>query len=86
MLTQIDMERIPSYRRGMEKGMEQGKAMGEARGEARGEAMFLMRQLDYKFGDLPPALTRRVRDARSEELATWGERVLSAQTLEEVFQ
>jgi len=82
MLTQIDMERIPSYRRGMEKGMEQGKAMGEA----RGEAMFLMRQLDYKFGDLPPALTQRLQSAHSEELATWGKKVLSAQTLEEVFQ
>ena len=73
MLTQIDIERLPAYRRVMEKGME------------KGEAMFFMRLLDHKFGSIPPVIEQRIENAESEELALWGERVLSAGTLDEVF-
>ena len=38
MLTQIDVERMPSFAIGFERGEARGKAEGEARGEARGEA------------------------------------------------
>nr|VFJ94071.1 MAG: protein of unknown function (DUF4351) [Candidatus Kentron sp. LFY] len=87
MLTQIDVERFPTWQvvnkwlQGMEREMERGIALG--RGE--GEAVFLMRQLRHKFGSLPPALEQRIRNAEPEALATWGERVLTAQTLDEVF-
>ncbi|VFM95491.1 MAG: protein of unknown function (DUF4351) [Candidatus Kentron sp. G] len=81
MLTQIDIERLPAYRRVMEKGMERGMVLGLE----KGEAMFLMRQLGHKFGPLPPALEQRIENAGSQELALWGERVLSAKTLDEVF-
>ena len=69
MLTQIDFERLPTYRRGMEKG----------------EAMFLTRLLDHKFGSIPPVIEQRIENAGSEELALWGKRVLTAGTLDEVF-
>jgi len=71
MLTEIDIERIPSYQLGMEKG----------------EAALLIHQLGYKFGTtLSPALQLRVENADTEELTLWAQRILSAQTIEEVFQ
>nr|VFK13713.1 MAG: protein of unknown function (DUF4351) [Candidatus Kentron sp. LFY] len=97
MLTQIDVERLPAYRqvmekglrqgieKGMERGMEKGLKRGIEQGRGEGEAVFLMRLLRHKFGPLSPALEQRIRNAEPEALATWGERVLSAQTLDEVF-
>jgi len=38
MLTQIDVERLPSYLLGLERGELLGEARGEARGETRGKA------------------------------------------------
>nr|VFJ59274.1 MAG: protein of unknown function (DUF4351) [Candidatus Kentron sp. FW] len=69
VLTQIDMTRIPAYRLGMEKG----------------ELAFLTRQLSHKFGPLPPKIEKRINNARSKELAMWGERILAAKSLDEVF-
>ena len=51
---------LPSYRLEMEKG----------------KAMFLARQLGHKFGVLPLTVAQRIDNARSEELAMWGERTL----------
>nr|VFJ73171.1 MAG: hypothetical protein BECKFW1821C_GA0114237_10469 [Candidatus Kentron sp. FW] len=73
MLTQIDMTRIPSYRLGMEKGME------------KGEIAFFTRLLNRKFGTLPPLVAQRIDNAHSGELAMWGERILTAKNLDEVF-
>nr|VFK38612.1 MAG: protein of unknown function (DUF4351) [Candidatus Kentron sp. TC] len=85
MLTRIDVERMPAYWRVLEKGMEKGMKQGMALGREEGEAIFFMRLLHHKFGALPLELERRIRGARPEALATWGERVLEARTLEEVF-
>ena len=73
MLTRIDMTRIPSYQLGMEKGREQG------------EAALLTRQLSLKFGSLPQVVDQRIKSARANELTTWGEKVLTAKSLDEVF-
>nr|VFJ93835.1 MAG: protein of unknown function (DUF4351) [Candidatus Kentron sp. H]VFJ94541.1 MAG: protein of unknown function (DUF4351) [Candidatus Kentron sp. H]VFK01092.1 MAG: protein of unknown function (DUF4351) [Candidatus Kentron sp. H] len=89
MLTQVDVERMPFYRLGMEQGIEQGIErgieQGKKLGRGEGEAVFLMRLLRHKFGALSPELERRIGKAQPEELASWGEKVLSAKTLEEVF-
>ena len=81
MLTQIDMTRIPSYQLGMEKGLEEGME----KGMERGQVALLTRLLSYKFGILSPMVMQRIDNARPEELATWGERALSAKKLDEVF-
>nr|VFJ76283.1 MAG: Predicted transposase YdaD [Candidatus Kentron sp. FW] len=93
MLTRIDLERMPFYEsimargmeRGMEKGIERGMEKGIERGMEKGAAALLIRQLGYKFGPLPPVLKERIENARSEELALWERRVLSAKSLNEVF-
>nr|VFK64337.1 MAG: conserved hypothetical protein (putative transposase or invertase) [Candidatus Kentron sp. TUN] len=85
VLTQIDMTRIPSYRIGMEKGREEGREEGMEKGIEKGQIALLTRLLGQKFGPLPPLVEQRINNAHTEKLAMWGERVLTAKSLDEIF-
>jgi hypothetical protein len=61
-------------RQGMEKGVGQG------------EALLLQRLLARRFGPLPTAVIARIAAATVEEIETWGDRVLDANSLDEVFR
>ena len=50
-----------------------------------GEATLLLRQLRRKFGTPDPAIEERVNTADAEQLLEWGERFVTANTLDEVF-
>jgi predicted transposase/invertase (TIGR01784 family) len=52
---------------------------------AEGEAKLLLKQLGLRFGPLSEAVRVRVESAGVERLEVWGERVLTAQTLDEVL-
>lgn len=77
MLTRIEVEKLPFYQIGMERGLEKGIE--------KGEAALLSRMLRKKFGALPPNLAQRLEQADSTHLEAWGDRVLTANTLEEIF-
>ncbi len=62
---------------GMEKGIEQGLVMGEA--------ALLLRLLERRFGPLPAATRQRIAAADADTLLLFGDRVLDAQSLEDVF-
>lgn len=62
---------------GIEKGMQQGMQQGES--------LLLRRQLVRRFGPLPNWAENRLIEAALAQLETWGEAVLDAKTLEEVF-
>jgi hypothetical protein len=68
--------------------VEQLYRKGEVRGEARGEAKTLLRLLTKKFGgpSLPTWVSPRVQSADAHILEIWTDRILDAQSLEEVFQ
>ena len=71
---------------GIQKGLEQGLEQGLSQGQAEGERTLLLKQLQRRFGELDPTTTKqRLDNASTEELERWGENVLEAQTLEEVF-
>lgn len=57
-----------------------------AKGTAEGQRKVLLRQLVARFGALPAALEGRIHEASSADLESFAERVLSAATLEDVFQ
>lgn len=59
----------------------------EARREGlqEGERTLLLRLLRARFGELPAAAVARVEAAEVAELEQWGERVLSALSLNEVL-
>jgi len=46
----------------------------------------LLRQLTRKFGAIDEPARIRVLGADAEQLLVWGERVLSADTIEELFE
>jgi hypothetical protein len=56
-----------------------------AEGRAKGAARILMRQLTRKFGWVPDRVRERINAASIEQLEVWCERVLDAETLDEVF-
>ena len=71
--------------RGLHQGLEQGLQQGLQQGETKGEAALLVRQLELKFGSLSPEHRAKINGADAETLLVWGERILSAETVEEVF-
>jgi len=56
-----------------------------AEGRQEGEAEMLLRLLPLRFGPLSTDVTARVTAADTETLLHWSERVLSAPTLDAVF-
>jgi len=54
-------------------------------GRRAGEAELLLRMLGRKYGPLAPATEDHVRGAAADQLLEWGERLVTADTLDEVF-
>ena len=50
-----------------------------------GEAALLIRLLERKFGPLAPEHRARIDAADAETLLVWGERILTAETIEAVL-
>lgn len=71
--------------KGLEKGLATGLATGLAKGRAEGEQKLLLRQLRYRFGDLPASTLEKITAADEPLLERWAERLLGARTLDEVF-
>jgi hypothetical protein len=44
------------------------------------------RLLEKRFGSLPEWVSEKLGNAKEDELMAWGERCLSARTLNDVFQ
>lgn len=70
---------------GEQRGEQRGEKRGEQRGLQRGEATMLLRLMRHKFGDLPEAACRRVETADPDTLLTWSERILTADSIDEVL-
>ena len=68
-----------------EELMQKGEARGEARGEVQGRRVMLRRLLPLRFGAPPDAAVPRLDAADVVTLETWGERVLTAASLDEVL-
>ena len=64
--------------KGIEKGIEKGLQ--------KGEAVILLRLIRLKFGEPDSATVNRVQSADTDQLAIWSERLLSAQSLADIFQ
>ncbi|HEX4497789.1 MAG TPA: Rpn family recombination-promoting nuclease/putative transposase [Thermoanaerobaculia bacterium] len=67
-----------------EKSREEGRQEGRQEGQ-EGEARLVLSLLRLKFGSLAPEVEDRVRSADPDRLLEWGERVLTAESLQVVF-
>ncbi len=63
----------------------QAIAKGVQQGMQRGEAFLLQRQLTRRFGELSATQQAKLAAATPAQLETWGDRVLDAASLDEVF-
>ena len=54
-------------------------------GEAKGEAKIILRLLRAKFGEVPSEAEERLHSASVEQLDTWAERLLTAESVEEAL-
>jgi predicted transposase/invertase (TIGR01784 family) len=77
--------RREGIKEGRQKGAQKGLEKGLQKGRQEGEASLLLRQLERKFGRLDLQTLKRVRGADAARLLDWGERVLTAERLEDVF-
>lgn len=81
-MTTADMLRAE----GEASGRAEGEAHGRAEGEARGRADVLGQLLRHKFGPLPQATHDLPNSASIEQLTTWTDRALVAETLDDVVR
>ncbi len=65
--------------------MKKATKEGHKEGLQRGEARILTALLRLRFGDLSDPVRQRIDSADADTLLRWSERVLTAQTLEEVL-
>ena len=82
---QIYTQRYPREAAEMSGFAERFIQQGNEQGLRQGEARELAAQLQLRFGALPPAARERMASADAETLLRWSERVLTAQTLDEVL-
>ena len=68
-----------------QKGEQKGRQEGEQKGRQEGEAKILVRQLTRRFGELPAAVHEQIAIADSDALERWGDLVLDARSLKDVF-
>jgi hypothetical protein len=66
--------------------MERTRQTSLQEGEQKGESAMLSRLLALRFGNLPQALEKRVKNADQVQIKLWFDRAVSALTLDEVFQ
>ena len=70
---------------GMQQGIERGIEQGIERGRVEGERAVVERQLLRRFGALPRSASERLVRASMADLERWADRVLEANSLEDVF-
>ncbi|MBF8276225.1 MAG: cytosolic protein [Candidatus Brocadiaceae bacterium] len=70
---------------GMQHGMQQGVQQGMRQGMQQGESTMLVRQMERKFGQVSEEVKQKIEAADSNTLLEWGEKILSASTIEDVF-
>ncbi len=67
------------------EGRQEGRLEGRQEGRQEGEAEFLIHLLERRFGQIGETMRERIEAADTRTLLIWGERILTAQTIEEVF-
>ncbi|MBK8259680.1 MAG: Rpn family recombination-promoting nuclease/putative transposase [Polyangiaceae bacterium] len=70
---------------GIKLGREEGVKQGREEGVEQGHRTLLLRQLQLKFGTVDAPRLARIERASRTDLETWAERILTANTLSEVF-
>ena len=71
--------------RGKQEGKREGKQEGKREGEQIGKVNMLLTQITFKFGKPSQAVVKRVKNAEVEQLDVWSRRILTANSVAELF-
>ena len=69
-----------------EKIEARGYSLGHQEGRREGEAALLLRMAERKLGQVTPEARRRIEGAQPDQLLAWGERLMTAESLDETFR
>lgn len=85
-LNEIELKQTRFYQEIATEERAEGRQQGRQEGRQEGEAQLLLRLLTKRFGQLPPRVVEQLEKASIEQLESWCERILDAQTLENIFE
>ena len=71
--------------KGLEEGLQKGLQKGLQEGLQKGEAQIVLRLIERKFGPVSEEVRRRIDEADPDTLLRWGERLVEAERLEDIF-
>jgi predicted transposase/invertase (TIGR01784 family) len=86
MPIRVKVEDTPFYERAKIEGVRVGKIEGKIEGKMEGEFVMLLRMLQMRFGELPQKIMERLQAADCEHLERWALLLLSAASLDEIFE
>jgi transposase len=69
-----------------EEGRQEGRQEGREQGRREAKAELLLQFLEQRFGPLDPPTLTRLRTAEEDQLQIWAGRLLTAASLEGVFE
>ena len=84
-LNYSDLKHTRFYQQVFEEGKDEGEIEGRTKGRVEGEVALLERLLLRRFGSLSENTRCRIATADADTLLLWGERLLDAKTLEDVW-
>ncbi len=70
----------------LQEGLQEGRQEGLQKGRQEEGARIALRLLRLKFGPLAPEIEERVHSADADRLLAWSERILTAESLQDVFR
>ncbi|WP_347986264.1 Rpn family recombination-promoting nuclease/putative transposase [Methylomonas sp. AM2-LC] len=85
-LNDVELKQTRFYQEIAAEERCEGKKEGKLEGKLEGECHLLIRQLNKRFGPLPQSALQKLEQAKIEQLELWGERILDAKSLAEVFE
>lgn len=84
-LQDTDLKKTRFYQDTFNEGHLEGRMEGRMEGQVEGEAILLMRLLERRFGSLSIDVKQRIVSTDAETLLIYGDRILDAKTLDDVF-
>jgi len=72
--------------KGIKIGEKKGIKIGEKKGRKEGELSIFLKLLELKFGPVSRERKAKIHNAGPDLILKWSERILTAETLEDIFQ
>ena len=76
---------LEGLEKGREEGLKQGLEKGRQEGARAALASMLLMQIRLRFRDVPSDVTARIEAATKPELERWIQRILTAETVDDLF-